>query len=102
MFDDPGDWVEKVIGNLSPFYWSIRSIIGLEMGVTILLSVVLAGAFVFVTSQARATRFDRPARRALLRGALSSHQVRVFALILLAFSVQLSTYIVTGYFNKRG
>jgi len=101
VFDDPVGWIRKVVGNLHLLFWRMWSIIGSEMGIALLLSAALGRTFVVVTAEARIARPDHPAHRTLLCDHLMSHKGRVFALFLLAFSVVLSAYIVTGYFDSR-
>ena len=101
VFDDPGGWIKKVIGNFHRLYFAIQNIITGWMFATLLCLVILGGAFIFVTSLGRAIRFDNSVRCVLLGGGLTSHKVRVFALFVFTLSMILSTYIVTGYFDRR-
>ena len=98
LFDDPGAWFAKVFGNLIPLLLRIFLIIGSAMGVTIIAFAMIGGAFVSMTARGRQ---DRPTGNVATPNGKQSHAVKVFVLMGFAFSVQLSTYIVTGYFNPR-
>jgi hypothetical protein len=97
-FENPGGWIDKVIGNLTPL---ILKIIRSWTVVALLCLGVLGGAFVFVTSQGRTVPFHDSARRIFLVDGLALHEKRVSALLFLVFSAMMSTYVVTGYMDVR-
>ncbi len=96
LFDDPSAWVAKIIGNLRPLVGRILNLVGTEVGFAIFWSVALASVFVTLTSRGRTVGSPHA-----MHQALTSHQVRVFAIFALALLAPLSTYMVTGYFDAR-
>jgi len=99
--DNPTAWFLKLFKNLFLLFIRVLELGSSFMGLSILFSIVLGVAFIFLTSISREVEIKRTILIFSLWNAIRTHQGKVLCVFMMVYITQLATYVVTGYFSPR-